>query len=228
MVSILPLVLVSLLGAPAPADVCDLMSGAGPSPAVPGFGDVRELALRGDYKAALDALGARAQALSEQAEKLFFNGEDRDQPDARRFIDTNVLNKGPLRIRNDNFTLSLEMFAWAAFLACKSGRTQDGLGYLNSAWRDWMEPASRDDAALLLLAASKPEDARQFLADRPDGDGQKTAAAVYQCVAGVAADGAAVLKEVSGRSKDSRLQAALTRVAAGCTLAPPVPTKKPR
>ncbi len=140
-------------------DLCAHMSGAGFSGAPPAFAAVAEATEKDDFKGASKEFLRALKKFSIDAEQLFFNGGRTDLKKVARFYERYSVCRGkgagvkckPGAVaRRDVLSLRPDLLRWGAYLACRAEDNEGAVILLKTAWRDWADKDSREDAARLL------------------------------------------------------------------------------
>jgi hypothetical protein len=188
---------------PAMPELCDLMSQASCLQAPAPFVSAGTDCTQGSFVAAAKGFAQAATALGDEAERLFYNGREKDLPEAKAFMDKYARGEKPiLKLRGDRFALTMELLAWGAYLHCKSADVEGGLTLLKAGWLDWADEKLRADAALLMLSSTSPDRAKGYLASPPESPEQTLAYALHECRAGNQETGKKWLGFAAGKVED--------------------------
>jgi hypothetical protein len=192
------------LAAPAPdGAVCDWMSGASQATYNPYFANVAAAQARGDFERAVAGFISRSEQISKLAEKSCFEAGGATLQETEQFLDRHVRCENPLLFaRRDQWALSAETVAWGAWLACRDGQTEVAKRLLRAGWRDWAESGLLVDAALLLLANGKADQAMDYLDEQTTSVAGLVAVALFNCQTGKAKVGLKWLEKASAAAPD--------------------------
>lgn len=207
--------ILAMLTAPGPGqDLCELMWGKDNSQFPPRFQTARDEAAQARFAQAHDTFLKTATRLSGQADEVFSAEDGRDK--ARDFLDKFAADDGTLTVRRDHFGLPARLLAWASYLACRSGKTDQGLLWLQMAWRDWGEAKTLDDAALLLLTGNEPQLAKRFVKDVPRTATENAIKGVFFCLTGKKKDALWLLEEAGRTAKAAGHKSIIETLAGQC------------
>ncbi len=195
------LLLVALAAPPPAGEICQWMSGAQVDNVEAHFANAKAAAASGDFGHALDGFMARFDQLAGEAQKACFDADQSDLKETSAFLDKRVRTERPVLIaRRDVWALPVATSSWAAYLACRSGRTASGLVLLRAQWRDWAAKTVRDDMAFLVLASAAPDQAAETVLDAPDTVTAMVAKGLFHCRIGEAKAGMAWLAQAHGKA----------------------------
>ncbi len=197
------LLMLAITAPPPAAEICQWMSGAQVDNVEAHFANAQAAVASGDFGHALDGFLARCNQLSSEAQKACFDAGESDLKQTAAFLDKRVRGERPVLIpRRDVFALPVATSSWAAYLACRAGRTASGLVLLRAQWRDWAAETVRDDMAFLVLASASPDQAAGTVLDAPDTVNAMVAKGLFHCRLGEAKAGMAWLVQAHGKAAD--------------------------
>lgn len=206
------------------ADLCDHMSGSLLPPKGLPLAPALEKAKAGDYTAAYKLTYAVLAEFSRLAGSLFLEAETpQTMTQARSLVDGQLLTaEGLLAVRGDYFTVRHDVLAWTAWLGCKAGEFDSALYWLRLGTRDYPKSVFNEEAALVLLAAGRRDEAAKHLSNTPEKPHQLVAAGWYAC-SGRDASGSAWLEKAAGLTADEQLKGRLATWAKECAAGKLVP-----
>lgn len=156
------LMLAVITGSPAPEhNMCELMWGRDYAAVPEQFKAAQKLAGTGSYVEAHEAFSTAAEMLSKAADEPFAAEDGLER--ARQLLDNQVTKEKTLAVRRDHFGVPAHLAAWGGYLACRAGLTDQGVLWLQMAWRDWGEKKTLNDAALLVLSTGDAQRASRFV-----------------------------------------------------------------
>ncbi len=199
-------------------DFCEWMSGSAGIAESPLFAGSQKAAAAGDFNEAFEDFLAVTSALAQEAEVLFFSGTDEDLERVNSFMDRFARGDKPILFsRRDQWALHASVTAWGAWLACRAGRSQDGMRLLKGAWRDWGDATLLTDAAFLNLALEPAEKANDFVQERPAAPREMVCKGLFLCLSqGDKKEGLHWLDVAAQQTLDDRSRELLQRVRKSC------------
>jgi len=140
----------ALLQGPVGSVDCGLLSGARVVVDRPPLSEVQARVDRGDMDGATREFRRWAEGVGGQADRLLFNGDIETAEETARWVDEALRGERNLVVvRGDYVTLSADMYAWGAYIACRAGKWEEALLWLGNGWRDYGEERFLAEAAVV-------------------------------------------------------------------------------
>lgn len=222
------LMLAVITGSPTPEhNMCELMWGRDYAAAPEQFKTARKHADSGRFEEAQLAFAKAAAELSEEANQLFAAEDGR--AGARQMLDKLVTEEKTLAVRRDHFGVPAHLAAWGGYLACRAGLTDQGVLWLQMAWRDWGEKRTLNDAALLVLSTGDVKRASRFVKTVARTAVENSIKGIVLCLQGNQKDALWVFAEAEKAASKPHQKEAIKALAGKCKAGtlPVLPTRTP-